>query len=161
MFETVDGIPAKRYKDIVDRTKQAFGRGTAERTLPFTGTKIEGRGCAPIAAQWMVGDIRTMDWLRAGDKVLEGGPYLVTQANQAPSFKTMLNQRLIQAGAAIVKSNYDAGVVAAQNTRTNHLVQSLVDPALGLTPFATGGISHVDYILIDKQLFLEVQVNQI
>ena len=60
-----------------------------------------------------------------------------------------------------MKRNYDTAVMAAQNARINHLVQNLIDPALGLTPFATGGLSHVDYILEDDQLFLDIQVDQI
>jgi len=161
MFETVDGVVAKRFKEMVDLMKEKFRNGVAERTLPFTGTKIEGRGCAPIAALWLVADVRVLDYLRAGDKVIAGGPYRVCLADAVAGFKTALNQRLIQAGAAIVKSNFDASVTTAQNDRINHLVQSLIDPGLGLTPFSTGGISHVDYITKDKQLFLEIQVDRI
>jgi hypothetical protein len=161
MFETVEGVAAKRFKDLVDLMKPIFGTGISERLLPFTGTKIEGRGCVPIAVHWLVKDKRVLDWLRAGDNVLEGGPYLVTFPNQVPEFKAALTGRLIQAGAAIVKSNYDPIVMAAQNTRINHLVQSFVNPGLGLMPFATGALSHVDYIKDGDQLFLEIQMNQI
>jgi hypothetical protein len=161
MYETVEGVAAKRFKEMVDLMKPMFARGISERTLPFTGTKLEGRGCVPIAAHWLVNDKRVADWLRAGDELLEGGPYLVTFPNQVPSFKAALTGRLTQAGAAIVKGNFDPTVMAAQNTRINHLVQSLIDPGLGLTPFATGGISHVDYVRDHDQLFLEVQVDQI
>ncbi len=86
---------------------------------------------------------------------------MVTTPDQVPSFKAALIGRLTQAGAAIVKSSYNPTVMAAQNGRINHLVQSLVDPALGLMPFATGALSHVDYIRDHGQLYLEIQVNQI
>jgi len=161
IFETVEGVAAKRFKDLVDMMKPMFARGVSERTLPFTGTKIEGRGCAPIGANWLVKDSRVLDWLRAGDEVLEGGPYLVTFADQVPTLKAALTGRLIQAGAAIVKSSNNPLVMAAQNDRINHLVQSFVDPGLGLMPFATGALSHVDYILDHDQLFLEIQVNAV
>jgi hypothetical protein len=161
IFETVEGVVAKRFKDLVDMMKPVFGKGVTDRTLPFTGTKIEGRGCAPIGAHWLVNDVRVGDWIRGGDEILEGGPYLVTIPNQISAFKAAVTSRLIQAGAAIVKSNNNPTVMTAQNGRINHLVQSLVDPGLGLTPFATGGLSHVDYILDHDQLFLEIQVNQI
>jgi hypothetical protein len=161
MFATMDGIPAKRFKDMVDQMKGVYGLGAIARTLPFTGTKIEGRGCVPLAGMWLVNDLTVLDQLRSADKVLEGGPYLVTFPNEVPSFKVALNQRLIQAGASIVKRNFDAAAFAEHNTRTNHLVQSLINPGLGLTPFATGGLSHVDYILEHDQLFLDIQVDQI
>jgi len=161
MFETVDGIPAKRFKEIVDLMKGVYGAGAIARTLPFTGTKIEGRGLAPLAGMWLVNDLTVMDQIRSADKVLEGGPTRVCSAETVPDFKVMLNQRLIQAGASIVKRNFDAAAFAAHNDRINHMVQSLVDPGLGLMPFATGAPSHVDYIMEDDQLFLDVQVSQI
>ena len=161
LFGTVDGIPAKRFKEMVDAMKSMFGTGIAERSLPFTGTRIEGRSCVPIAVHWLVQDKRVLDWLRAGDSLMEGGPYLVTFPNQISEFKAALTGRLIQAGAVIVKSNFDSTVMSDQNSRINHLVQSLINPGLGLTPFATGGLSHVDYIMDHDQLFLEVQVDQI
>jgi hypothetical protein len=161
MFATVDGVPAKRFKDMVDQMKDVYGLGAIARTLPFTGTKIEGRSCAPLAGLWLVNDLTVLDQLRSADKVIEGGPFLVTLLNEVPSFKVMLNQRLIQAGASIVKRNFDAAALTEQNDRTNQLVQSLVDPGLGMTPFATGGKSHVDYIMEDDQLFLDIQVDQI
>jgi len=68
---------------------------------------------------------------------------------------------LTQAGAAIVKSSYSPTVMTAQNGRINHLVQSMVDPSLGLTPFATAGLSHVDYVRDHDQLYLEIQIDQI
>jgi len=161
LFATVDGIAAKRFKELVDAMKPLFGTGMAERSLPFTGTKIEGRSCVPIAVHWLVKDKRVLDWLRAGDSLIAGTPYLVTAPNQIPEFKAALTGRLIQAGATIVKSNFDSAVMADQNARINHLVQSLINPGLGLTPFATGGLSHVDYIMDHDQLYLEVQIDQI
>jgi hypothetical protein len=161
MFGTVDGIPAKRFKEMVEQMKGVYGLGAIARTLPFTGTKIEGRGPAPLASMWLVNDLTVLDQIRAADKVLEGGPTRVCSAETVPDFRVMLNQRLIQAGASIVKRNFDAAAFAAQNARINHMVQSLVDPGLGLTPFATGGLSHVDYIMEHDQLFLDIQVNQI
>jgi len=161
MFATVDGIPAKRFKDMVEQMKGVYGLGAIARTLPFTGTKIEGRSCAPLAAMWLVNDLTVLDQLRSADKVLEGGPILVTAPNEVPSFKVALNQRLIQAGASIVKRNFDAAAFAEHNDRTNNLVQHFLNPGLGLNPFATGGPSHVDYILEHDQLFLDIQVDRV
>jgi len=160
-FATVDGVAAKRFQDLVDLMKPMFAAGVSERTMPFTGSKIEGRGCVPIATHWLVKDKRILDWLRAGDSVIEGGPFLVTLPTEISTFKSALTSRLIQVGASIVKSNYSPTVMASQNDRANRLVQSLIDPALGLTPFATVGLSHVNYIRDNDQLFLEIQIDQI
>jgi hypothetical protein len=160
-FATVDGIPAKRYKELVDLAREDFSRGAAKRTLAFTGVKIEELGPAPIAGRWLVGDNLVVGKLRQADKVLEGGPYLITSVKDRSSFKAMLIQRLVQAGAAIIRANFSSTVISSHNGQTNHLVQSLVDPALGLMPFATGGLSHVDYVMEHDDLWLEIQVNQI
>ncbi|MBI4834410.1 MAG: hypothetical protein HY811_06300, partial [Planctomycetes bacterium] len=73
-----------------------------------------------------------------------------------------LEHRLVQAGANIVKNNYDAAVIAEQNTITNRIVQGFVDPSLGLEYFTTAGITHVDLILdASKRLRLDVQVSQV
>jgi hypothetical protein len=73
----------------------------------------------------------------------------------------MLNERIIQAGIRIIKSNFSAAVIAEENAQDNHLVQSLVNPALGLVPFATGAESRIDFITENNQLFLEIKVSQI
>jgi hypothetical protein len=161
-FETVDGVPAKRFKEAVERAKGDFSEGFAQRGLPFTGSYLYGLGLAGIAPRWLVGDQKVVGDLRHGDRVLEGGPYQICQTLSRAGFKASLAQRLVQAGAQILKANHDGTVITAQNDRINHLTQSQIDPALGLTPFATGGLSHVDFVLDGaKALLLEIQVDQI
>lgn len=161
MFQTVDGIPAKRFKELIDLAKQDFSEGIAARTLPFTGTKIEGRGPAAIAPLWLTGSPTTEDQLRAGDTVLEGGPVRICPQTKKPGLKAMLTQRLVQAGARIVKAKFDPALIAAQNQLTAEQVQGFVDPALDLIPFVAGGDSMVDYILEqNKLLYLEIKVSK-
>ena len=52
-------------------------------------------------------------------------------------------------------------VISAHNDRTNNMVQHFLNPGLGLNPFATVGPSHVDYIMEDDQLFLDIQVDRV
>jgi hypothetical protein len=161
MFETVEGVPAKRFKEMVDLAKSDFSEGLASRTLPFTGTKIEGRGPAAIAALWLTCDPTTEDQLRAGDIVLEGGPILISPHPKKPGLKAALTQRLVQAGARIIKSNYNPTVITAQNQLTAEEVQGYVDPALDLIPFTGAGDSHVDYIRESNSLlYLEIKVSK-
>lgn len=162
IFETVDGVEAKRFKEMVDVMKSAYASGIASRLIPFTGTKIEGRGPAPLASLWLVKDITVLEQLRASDEVLEGGPFRICKPDQVAGFKAALNQRLIQAGAVIVKANHAAGVITAQNNRINSLITGFIAPELGLEPFSTGGSSHVDYIKDEtERLWLEIQVTAI
>jgi len=157
----VDGIPAKRFKELVDLAQSEFSRGTAKRTLPFTGVKIEELGPAPIAVRWLVGDDLVVGKLRDADKVIEGGPYLITKIKKRAALKAALVQRLVQAGATIVRANFSPVVITAQNDLTNELIQGFINPLLGLEPFATGGTSRVDYIMDKDDLWLEVQVSTV
>lgn len=160
MFETVDGVPAKRFKEKVGRSQNAFSKGVAARTLPFTGFKKEGRGPSSIAGMWLIGDTLVLRELRSGDKVEKGGPFRICPLEKRSDLKTTLNQRIIQAGAWILRANLADTVLTLQNERTNSLVQGFVDPALGIDPFTTGGLSHVDFTKRNQQLFLEIQVSQ-
>ncbi|MBI4835583.1 MAG: hypothetical protein HY811_12290 [Planctomycetes bacterium] len=161
-FETVDGDQAKRFKEKVEKAKENFMEGMARRTLIFGGTRVKGRGAAAIAPHWLVNDQRVMDWLRADDKVLEGGPFRVCKIQDRSAFKAALTERVIQAGVRIIKSGFSPMVIAKENNQTNNLVQKFIDPSLGLESFSTGGLSRLDFILQgNNRLFLEVQVSQV
>lgn len=159
-FEVVDGVPAKRFKDAVDDAKGDFSRGFAERTLPLTGDRLEGVGPAAIAGYWLVGDKRTEQYLRGGDQVLAGGPFRIIRDDTDPAFKASLAGRIIQAGANIIKMARDPSTMSRQNGLTNLIVQGFVNPALGVDPFTTGGTSHVDFIVDNDELYLEIQVSR-
>jgi len=159
VFETVDGVPAKRFKDLVDVNQSEFLKAISTRVIPFTGLRVEGRGPAPKAALWLTGNQKVIRQM-AGDQIHEGGPYRICPRTKIPGLRAMINQRLIQAGNNIVKANYDPAVMAAENQRTAEQVQGFVDPALNLTPFVAGGDSKVDYILGENnQLYLEIKVS--
>jgi hypothetical protein len=160
-FETVDGVEAKRFKEKVEKARDKYLEGMGRRALLFGGTRRDGRGPATLASHWLVGDRRVIGWMREGDRVLEGGSYRVCATRDRSAFKAALAERLIQAGIRIMKSNFSAAVIAEENGQTNHLVQSMVDPTLGLMPFATGADSRLDFITENNQLFLEVQVTQV
>ena len=161
VFETVDGIPAKRFIERVELNQSEFQKAMSTRVLPFTGLKVEGRGPAPKAALWLTGNQKVIRMMGGGE-ILEGGPYLVCPRTKIPGLRAMLVQRLIQAGNNIIKANYDSAVMAAENQKTAEEIQGFVDPGLDLIPFVGGSPdSHVDYILGEnKQLYLEIKVSK-
>jgi hypothetical protein len=161
MFATVDGIEAKRFKDQVAAAKQYWEAAVGTKMLRLTGDKIRGEGAGTIATLWLTGEESAAGMLRPQDTHVVGGPYRVCLEDMIQSLRAALMQRFVQAGVLIFSSNYDAAVIATQNGSINHLVQSLVDPSLGLTPFATGGISHVDFVKEGELLKLSIQVDQI
>jgi hypothetical protein len=163
-----DGIEATfanngtSFKERVDAAKTAFSEGIAAGALLFTGTKRGERGPAPIATLWLTGDPTTLRLMRAGDTIIEGEPYLVCSETKKPGLKAMLNQRLIQAGVEILNAGPNAvAVIAAQNQLTAEQIQGFVDPGLDLIPFVGGSPdSHVDYIVVDGNLYLEIKVSK-
>jgi hypothetical protein len=160
LFETVDGVPAKRFLDLVQRGKQDYLAGVARRTLPLTGCKIEGRGISALAALWLTKDPITEGEIRAADEIIEGGPYKICEDSKKAGLKAMLTQRLTQAGATIVKSGFDAAVMTKQNQLTAEQVQGFVDTTLTLEPFTAGGGSHVDFIYVAGVFYLEIKVSK-
>jgi len=163
-YGEVEGVLAKRFKERVELRKKAYSEGAARKLLSFTGTRASGLGAVPIAAAWLVGDQKIVGSVRASDSILEGGPSCVVLPQVRPGFKSALNQRLIQAGAAIIDANYDPGIIKGQNDLTNDLVQGMVNKTLNLADFQTGGDSCADYGLPEEQagaiMYLEIKVSQ-
>lgn len=160
-FATVDGVEAKRFKDQITAAKQFWIDAAGKKMLRLTGDRIRGEGAATIATYWLIGEPKAAGMLRAQDTHVVGGPFRVCSDDMAQSFQAALMPRLIQAGVLIFSSNNDPAVIAVQNTAINHLVQSLIDPTMGMTPFAPGGLSHVDFVRQGALLNLSIQVDLI
>jgi len=161
LFETVDGVPAKRYIELVQQAKEAYKNGIAKHTLPFTGSKMQGRGLSSLATLWLTADPITEGELRGADEIIAGGPYKICPDSKKPSLKTLLAQRLTQAGSIIVKSGFDAAVIAKQNQLTAEVVQGLTDPGLDLIPFVGNSPdSHVDFIYVSGAFYLDIKVSK-
>jgi len=134
-YETVDGVPCKRFKDVVNAAADSLGAGLADRTLPLTGTKIEGRGVVAIAVAWLTGDARADGWIRDGDEVVLGGPYRVSYLKKRFQLRAMLASQLIYVGAELIKADFSVTLSNTLNTLTAELVQGFTDPGLDLIPF--------------------------
>jgi len=159
-WEYMFGNGAQRFKDKVAHSVGSFLKGLAARTLPFTGYKQEGRGPAAIAGFWLTGEQKVMNELRSGDES-QGGPFRICRLESRGDLRMALNKRLIQAGAGILSGELADTTITWNNDRVNQLVNGHIAPELGLEPFATGGSSHVDFIKVNNQLFLEIQVSAI
>jgi len=158
-FATVDGVDAKGFKEQVDASKDRWALKVGEKTLRLTGDKIRGRGVAPIAAFYLVGDDRAKAWLREGD--LGGGdPYNIARAGERVALKAAIQQRLIQSGQMIINSKFDATTILNQNTVNTALLNGLRDPAkcdkFVLTPVANK--CWCIWAMDDTFLYLYVQV---
>ena len=153
---------AKLFKEKVRSAQDTFAKGASEIPLALTGIKSLESGPVRIAVFWLSGDSRARGLLRPADRTVEPSePFNITTPEQRNSLRALLLARLVQSGAAILHAQLDPAVVTEMNTVDNHLAQSMVDPGLGLMPFATEALSHLDYIVENGQLFLSVKVSQV
>lgn len=156
-FETVDDETAKRYKDRVAKGKAHYKKGAGYKVNPFAGSRIYERGIMTLAGEWLTADPQVAGHLRPADKLVTGAPIMICRIEARSSLRVVLAGRLQQAGATIVDSTYDQTEIKKQNNITNQLVNGLVDPALGLVKFTTGGASCVDFVK-DKQALSHLHI---
>ncbi|MBI4834244.1 MAG: hypothetical protein HY811_05445 [Planctomycetes bacterium] len=161
MFETVDGVVAKRFKDVVSFAKKFWSEAIGKGVLRLTGDKRRDSGAATIATHWLIGEPMAAGMLRPQDTGVVGGPYRVCRIELVQALKAALMERLVQAGVVIFNANYSMPVITAENTVINTLIQGFIDPALGLESFTPGGASHLDFAKQGALLKISLQVSQV
>jgi len=159
LFETVDGVEAKRYKERIDNAKDLWVKGVIRSTLRFTGDKVRGRGVAPWAAYFLVDDKRAIGMMPPGAQVLQGGPVNVTRVGLRTVLKSGLMHMLVQAGVLIASAKYDPAVVLEQNTRLNDFINGLQSATyVAFQPTVDPAKSYCLYIVDGNSMRLEMQV---
>ncbi|MFA5794556.1 MAG: hypothetical protein WC980_05755 [Candidatus Brocadiia bacterium] len=158
LFAEVDGVEAKRFKDLVANAESRWSKGIS-KTLRFTGDKVRGRGVAPWAGYFLTGDKRAIGMMPAGGQVTGGGAINVAKTGQRTTLKAGLIEKLVQAGIIITESKYDPDVVKEQNEFINGFIAGLQDSAFAQFQAIAGpGNSYCLYIVEGANLKLEIQV---
>lgn len=160
VFAEVDGIMAKRFKDRVTASKPFWETSVARYVLPLMGDKVRGIGPAPIIASWLVGDSKATSQIQPGDTAT-GAPYNITRFGMKSPFKAGLIGILQRTSVGILMADLDPADVSAYNDVLNSFAQGFVNPALGLEPFTTGGLSHIDFVVLGSTLAIEAQVSTV
>jgi hypothetical protein len=160
-FAIVDGVKAKRFKDAVSNARSYIAEQLRSKVLRITGDRVHGIGAGAIAVYWLTGEATVAGKLRPVDQLIAGAPTRVCLAETVQAFRAAMMNRFVQGAMLISNSNYSSTVIAEQNAINNHLVQSLIDPALGLVPFATDGESNVDFIQEDGVFKLRLKASEI
>lgn len=165
MFETVNGVEAKRFKDQVIGTKDSWAFRASTKSMRFTGDRVRGKGAGPIAAFWLTDDSSASGLLREGqDELLAGAPYNIALEYGRTSLRSALVARLTQAGMLIVNSDYNSDVILKQNTVTAQLLTGLSDPAK-VDPFVGAPApdkSYCSFVKVpDGPFYLEIQVAKV
>lgn len=160
-FEEIEGEVGKRFKESVDNAVDLYVTRVAKRTLPFTGEKTIGISVSGIAPRWLTDEPTAEGRIRGADIVMSGGPVNVAQVTTVDTrtaLKVALAQQLTKSGVIIVTNKFLSAITAAENDTINAIIKGLQDSTT-YVPFATGGASHCDYILVDSKMFLEIQVS--
>ena len=161
-FEEIEGEVGKRFKESVDNAVDLYATRVAKRTLPFTGEKTIGKSVSGIAPLWLTGDETTESHIRGADQVLQGAEVNVALvsggADNRTALKAAIAQQLTKSGSIIVTGRFETALMSAENDAINAIVKGLQDSTT-YVPFATGGASHCDYIVVDSKMFLEIQVS--
>ncbi|MBA7633820.1 hypothetical protein ES703_41391 [subsurface metagenome] len=127
-FATVDGVPAKRFKDQVNNSKNNWAEAVASKTLRATGDKIRGTLLGQVLF-WMVGDYNANQMTNAME-IIDGGPYDFTKPGYISNFKTTSMQQLISGLIRILDADMLAAEVTAQNDALTLLCNTLRDSAI-------------------------------
>ena len=126
-FATVDGVPAKAFKEKIAAAKDRWALKMGAGALRFTGDKIRGRSVAPITAYYLVGDMRAIGWMSQGDQAEM--PYNIARDGERPSLKAAILTRLVQGGLMIVKAGPEATAeILRQNTINAASLNGFRDP---------------------------------
>lgn len=159
-FETVDEEEAKRFKEKIDQSKDAFAVGVANRTLRMTGDKVNGRGASPIAVMWLTGDLIAKSLLRPGDDLIKGEPVDISKSGMRSTLKAALTQRITQSGIVVIRSGYNAATISDENTNLCATATALADTTV-YEDFAEPLVvtkSHLGFEVVNNTLYLVVQV---
>jgi len=156
-FATVDGVVAKRFCDQVNNSKTAWADGAARRTLRLTGDKIRGM-LASQAVYWATGDYKA-NQMNNGHELLTGAPYDLTQGVLRQQFRAAMMNLIVQAGLIIIKADFLAAAITAQNERLCALATMFQDAALDACAEPDAApTGYWGFVFDDPQLKLHVRI---
>ncbi|MEW6025686.1 MAG: hypothetical protein AB1599_00115 [Planctomycetota bacterium] len=128
VFATKDGVVARDFKARVDNAKDRWALKVMAKTLRLTGDRIRGRGVAPIAAFYLVGDERAQGWISSGD-FADGMPYDIAKSRQRVALKAAVQQRIIQGGLMVINQDFKPEALQEENLVNTELLNGMRDPA--------------------------------
>lgn len=112
-FATVDGVVAKRFKDQVNNSKDAWATAVAQKTLRATGDKIRGTYLGQ-ALYWLTGDYRA-NGMTNSLEVVAGAPYQFMATNRRAAWKAATMGMMVHALMMILNADFLAAEIASQN----------------------------------------------
>ncbi|MFH1227579.1 MAG: hypothetical protein V1701_06705 [Planctomycetota bacterium] len=156
-YGTVDGVEAKYFKDHVQASAEHYAKASVW-TMAMTGDHLTYTGPAVVVPLWLTADPYIVGNIGPADRI-GGAPINIIKGRHTRTFRSALEQLLVQSGVLILKHDKDGTTMAAETERVNELVNLYVDKTR-FAEFSPGGPSHVDFGNEPEGLFIEVQVSE-
>ena len=144
-FQTVDGIPAKRFLKKIEDDGEWYSQSLARHLIPFTGLKGVLKGLAPLAVLWLTGNKSFWKHRVMIIPEFKAQPIMVCSPDKKADFSRALHNRLIQAGSRLTSTNWDEKVIQIENELTNQLVNKYLSDEF--ISFSSNGESHIDFVI--------------
>ncbi len=146
----------KEYAEVMEVMSGIWGEKMTWFVLPFSGFGDKIRGVGPIVAQWLTGILTVLKKINPKE-IIKRGPIDITQPGQGGKFRKRLNSQILEFGSQVIKKKFDPREIIYANEQINRLVNEFARDEF--VPFTPGGESHVDFMIGDDALFLDVQVS--
>lgn len=151
------GFKPERFDDAIEFGKKYMADETTRLVIPFKGSRKDKiRGLGPFVARLLSGAKNVAGEFISADVLLEGSPVDIIRPDKKGEFRSEFANRIAQAGPRIIRN------LANQRTRDNEsvltcqMMNKYKRP--DIEPFAPNGKSYMRFVVIDNQLYLEIQV---
>lgn len=157
-FATVDGVEAKRFKDQVNNSKDAWATAVANKTLRATGDKIRGTILGQ-ALYWITGDYLA-NQMTNHLELVAGAPWQAIQPGRSQAFRAATMGIMTQALMMILNADMLVAEVLAQNTVLQNILNAMIEPVVVKSVVVGGGAtdSLYQFEYADPELVLHVRM---
>jgi hypothetical protein len=181
IYETVDGIKAKRYKEAIDRKSSSYLSQAGRFLFPLTAAEYPQKSVVSLAAMALAGYPKIQKrFLKETDKLLVGNSVRITTPKMTGRFKRALNAQIIKYGSRILHMLRALEIVSGMINKTtgtygivwNEVFERMSNDLADMTgianqalngavekyrrlkkiaPFKEDGDSHINFV-IEKQM---------
>lgn len=145
----------KEHAEVMKYMAEIWG----EKMLPnlaITGYQDEIRGVGPVTSCWLTGDGSVLPLIHPKEIIL--GPQVdITKPGQGGIFRKRFNSLILSVGKPIIVNKNQPDYIKEGNEQINRLVTAFASNKF--VSFTPGGASRVDFIMAERQLFLEIVVS--
>ncbi|MBI4834250.1 MAG: hypothetical protein HY811_05475 [Planctomycetes bacterium] len=138
-----------KFADDVQFSKKFYAQKWVKYNGPLRGYKKGGiKGLGALAVMALSADKDLKQFLKKDtDKIIDGVPFSIALPDKAGKFKNALRNQITRSGKYIIMMKCDEKIMRGESEIVNQLANKYRLPEI--TPFASGGASHIDFIAIE------------